>query len=244
MSDKLKSFLQKNRQLVVEENFSELLQKCPIELRDELRELYGEFEAEFDRKLDPEMYVAWWFAGDKTSISAYDLKVTRLKDAPVTEETPYLFVVTEYEKIPNVVHVVKFEGNYYVLDSDIRKKITYARSKKLAAERKAHNATTGKDVFNKVLNNVKKEIEGIIVNNFKIAYDGKHGDTFAFNCHCTVVKRRLVGISYNYSTRKTLVGECRWTRSRYGEYYIFIDEPLEVETTEQAIKDAIFDFCN
>lgn len=243
MSDKLKSFLQKNRQLVVEENFSELLQRCPIELRSELRELYGEFEAEFDRKLDPEMYVAWWYAGDKTSISAYDLNVTKLKDAPVTEDTPYLLIVTEYKKIPDISHVVKFEGDYYILDDDIKSKIDAARTKKLAKERKARNVATGRDVFNREFNIAKKELHGYVDDSCSIRYDGKIDGVHTFYAYPSSVQYAnpiIIGVEYDENNKKTNIG----TRYRYfRNYYKFNNDVSEVTTTSSEITSTVINLA-
>lgn len=243
MSDKLKSFLQKNKQLVVEENFSELLQRCPIELRNELRELYGEFEAEFNRKLDPEMYVAWWYAGDKTSISAYDLNVTRLKDAPVTEDTPYLFIVTEYKKIPDISHVVKFEGDYYILDDDIKSKIDAARTKKIAKERKARNVATGRDVFNKEFNIARKELHGYVDDSCSIRYERKIDGVYMFYAYPSSVQYASpieIGIEYNENNKKTKVGT---VYRLFRDYYKFNNDVVEVMTTSTEITSTVLNLA-
>lgn len=243
MSDKLKLFLQEHRQLVIDEDFSALLQKCPVELRTELRELYGEVEAEFDRKLDPEMYVAWWYAGDKTSISAYDLNVTKLKDAPVTEDTPYLLIVTEYKKIPDISHVVKFEGDYYILDDDIKSKIDAARTKKLAKERKARNVATGRDVFNREFNTAKKELHGYVDDSCSIRYDRKIDGIHLFYAYPSSVQYAnpiKIGVEYNENDKKTQVGTVyRWFR----DYYKFNNDESEVTTTSAEIISTVINLA-
>lgn len=243
MSDKLKLFLQENRQLVIEEDFSALLQKCPVELRTELRELYGEVEAEFDRKLDPEMYVAWWYAGDKTSISAHDLNVTKLKDAPVTEDTPYLLIVTEYKKIPDIQHVVKFEGDYYILDDDIKSRIDAARTKKLAKERKARNVATGRDVFNREFNAARKELHGYRDESCAIRYDRKIDGIHMFYAYPSSVQYATplkIGVEYNEDDKKTKIGTVyRWFR----DYYKFDNGVAEVTTTSAEITNTILNLA-
>lgn len=141
MTKKLKDYLNKNRHILEDENYAELLANCPAEVVAELKLLLddtGAKEEEEIKPLNPEQLVAWCNIGQSEQTYLGQIQLTKLKDATISDKFPYtnvLFPEGTWE------HVVMWNNNYYVVTPELKDMIRTHRAEKATAARKASGVT-------------------------------------------------------------------------------------------------------
>lgn len=141
MTKKLKDYLNKNRHILEDENYAELLANCPAEVVAELKLLLddtGAKEEEDIKPLNPDQLIAWCNIGQSEQTYLDQIRLTKLKDATISDKFPYtnvLFPDGHWE------HVVIWNNNYYVLTPELKDMIRTHRAEKATAARKASGVT-------------------------------------------------------------------------------------------------------
>ena len=141
MTKKLKDYLNKNRHLIEDENYTELLDNCPAEVVAELKLLLADTGAKEEdelQPLDPEQIVAWCNNGQAEQTYLGNVKLTKLSEADISEKFPYthvLFVQGTW------TDVTIWDGKYYIVTEQLKDAIRTRRAEKAKAARDASGIT-------------------------------------------------------------------------------------------------------
>lgn len=141
MTKKLKDYLNKNRHILEDENYAELLANCPSEVVAELKLLLddtGAKEEEEIKPLNPDQLVAWCNIGQSEQTPLSYIHLTALKDATISDKFPYTHVLFPEG---NWEHVVIWNNNYYLVTPELKDMIRTHRAEKATAARKASGVT-------------------------------------------------------------------------------------------------------
>lgn len=137
MTKKLKDYLNKNRHILEDENYDELLANCPSDVVAELKLLLDDTGAKEENEiepLNPDQFVAWCNIGQSEQTPLSNIRLTKLKDATISDKFPYTNIL-----LPDGIweHVVQWNNNYYIVTPELNDMMRTHHTEKATAARKA-----------------------------------------------------------------------------------------------------------
>lgn len=141
MTKKLKDYLNKNRHLIEDENYTELLDNCPAEVVAELKLLLADTGAKEEdelQPLDPNQIVAWCNNGQAWQTYLSNVKLTKLSEADISDKFPYTHVLFLQG---TWTEVTIWDGKYYIVTEQLKDAIRTHNAEKAKAARDASGVT-------------------------------------------------------------------------------------------------------